>query len=403
MRDFIKHDMALLFLAAALLCFSGCGAKTEAPAASAPPVNTEAPAPAPEPTPEPTPAPTPEPTPEPVREMTLDGTESAADILALAELPELTYVDATRSGEFAALAQLLEAKPDCVVDYTVDLAGTPVKSSDEAVVLEGDKPPVEELIAQLAYLPNLARVDIQALNYPDSDCIAVTEAFPDKKIVWVVHFGRWAVPTDAVCFSTLNGDGAWTRGNDETFAPLFKYCTDLVALDLGHNSLSDMTPIGELTQLQVLILGDNPTIRDATPLKSLTNLRYMEFFMANQVEDYTWLNGMTKMKDLCIGFCGGLNDISFVKNMPELEMGWFPGDGLSLEQREMAKEARPETQFLFVPSRVSSTSDGWRRSDDNVAIRKAFKNWPNVIAFESIDAVQYREGVTIFEAYPQDN
>ena len=69
----------------------------------------------------------------------------------------------------------------------------------------------------------------------------------------------------------------------------------------------------------------------------------------------------------------------------------------------LAKEARPDTQFLFFPSRTSSTSDGWRRSDDNVAVRKAFKNWWNVTAFDSIDAVEYREGVTIYETYPQDN
>lgn len=109
------------------------------------------------------------------------------------------------------------------------------------------------------------------------------------------------------------------------------------------------------------------------------------------------------MKDLCIGYCGGLDDISFVQNMPELEMGWFPGDGLSAEQMRLAKEARPDTRFLFFPSRTSSTSDGWRRSDDNVAVRKAFKNWWNVTAFDSIDAVQYREGATIYETYPQDN
>ena len=112
---------------------------------------------------------------------------------------------------------------------------------------------------------------------------------------------------------------------------------------------------------------------------------------------------MTHMKDLCIGYCSGLNDISFVKNMPDLEMGWFPGDGLSPEQEEMAREARPDTHFLFHPSRISSTSDGWRKSDDNLAVRKAFTNWANVTLFESIDHVEYREGVLIYETYPADN
>ena len=396
MRDFIRHYAALLALAllAALLLLSGClGKRTDAPAASAPPEVAE------------TPAPTPEPTPEPVREIALDGTERADDILALAENPELTYVDGNRSTEYTALAQLCAEKPDCVVDYTVDLAGTPVKSTDESVVLEGDKPPVEELIAQLAYLPRLSTVDVKALKYSDSDCVSIVEAFPEKKIVWVVHFGRWAVPTDAVVFSTLNSHDSdiSTYYRDATFEPLFKYCTDLVALDLGHNNITNLEPIGKMTQLQVLILGDNINIRDATPLKNLTNLRYMEFFMAYFVEDFSWVDGMTKMKDLCIGYCGGLDDISFVQNMPELEMGWFPGDGLSKEQREMAQEARPDTHFLFFPSRESSTSDGWRKSDDNLAIRKAFRNWENVVEFNDLDDVVYREGAKLIEVYPMDN
>ncbi len=314
-------------------------------------------------------------------------------------------MDAARSTEYAALAALCAAKPDCLVDYTVTLAGIPVKSTDEAVVLDAEKPEVSELIEQLKLLPRLARVDICPLNYPDEDCVAVVEAFPEKKIVWTVHFGRWAVRTDATVFSTLNShdDDISKYYKDATFEPLFKYCTDLVALDVGHNNITDLEPIGKLTKLQVLILGDNPNIRDATPLKNLTELRYLEFFMAYYVEDFSWLEGMTHMKDLCIGFCYGLDDISFVKNMPELEMGWFPGDGLSAEQIEMAKEARPETRFLFFPSRMSSTSDGWRKSDDNLAVRKAFTNWPKVVAFRSIDDVEYRAGEKIIETYPMEN
>ena len=109
---------------------------------------------------------------------------------------------------------------------------------------------------------------------------------------------------------------------------------------------------------------------------------------------------LTHMTDICIGYCPGLEDISFIENMPDLEMAWFPGDNVPQEQREAMIEARPEVRFMFFPTSASSTSDGWRATEHNLAIRKAFGNWNKVVAFNSWDDIVYQEGVRLIEVYP---
>ena len=375
-----------------------------APTVTAPGTPEPAPSlsPSPEPTPAPTPAPTPEPTPEPLRSVTLTG-GSAEEVLALLDEPALEYVDGSKSTYYDALAELARAKPECVVEYRVNLAGKTVKSTDTELVLSGTYIDAATLARELVWLPKLEKLDICALNYSNDDALLIVDGYPGLDVRWTVHFGRWSVRSDITCFSTLQTADPPHRFTNAEFAPLFTYCRDLRALDLGHNNITDLTPIGALTKLKVLILGDNPNLEDITPLGNLTELEYMEFFMADHVKDFTPLANLTKMKDLCVGYCLWLTDISFVENMPALEMGWFPGNRLTNAQREAVQELMPDARFLFFPSKISSTSDGWRASEDNLAVRKAFSNWQNVTAFRELDDVEYREGAALTPVYPLDN
>ena len=65
--------------------------------------------------------------------------------------------------------------------------------------------------------------------------------YPEKKFVWMIRIKNWEIRTDIKAFSTGNieeFDGGYFLGggrnlHDEDTAAL-KYCTDLIALDLGH-------------------------------------------------------------------------------------------------------------------------------------------------------------------------
>lgn len=378
---------------AVLLCACSIRpSETEADTASVPEIAVTA---TPVPTPAPTPEPTPEPTPPPV-EVTLTGS-GPEEILGLMDVENLVYVDASASTCYAELMQLRQAKPECIIDYFVDLGGVTVGSRDESADIQGVRISVPELKEKLQYLPELKSLDMCSLGYTNEQSLEIVEAYPDIDITWTVKFAKWSVRSDIQSFSTLQDIGMEHRYTTTELAPLFEYCTELRALDLGHNYITDLEPIRNLKKLQALIIGDS-LIKDISPLGDLTELRYLEMFLGYNVEDFTPLNNLTKMIDINVCFCSKLTNLDFLEYMPDLKTCWSISTGLTREQTEQIKEKYPDVQFLFYGT--TSVNDGWRATDRNVAVRKAFVNWRNVVAFNSWDDVEYVEGVYIIDTKP---
>ena len=325
--------------------------------------------------------------------------EGPEEILALLGETALEYVDASASTCYPELLALHAALPDCVIDYSLDLGGQTVRSTDTAAALEkGNAITPEELTEKLDYLPWLEELDIFALNWPEADCLAVMEAHPGLKLIWPVRFIDYVVPSNITCFSSQPRTLFCTT---ERLMPLFTYCTDLVALDLGHQVLRDLEPIRNLKKLKVLILADS-AITDISPLEDLTELEYLELFVNAAITDFTPLEKLTKMVDLNLCYCNQLDNLDFLDNMPNLEMAWFSFgyNRFTPEQQAKVREAHPDCTFMFLPGR-ESTGDGWRQTDRNVEIRRAFRNWRLVEKFVSWDDVTYQEGAQLSYVGPQ--
>lgn len=375
----------------------GANRAPEAPVEAVPVADVTA-----EPTTEPTPESTPEPTPEPVREVTLVGS-GPEEIRALLDYPALTHVDATACTDYEELAEIQRQLPQVEVEYLLPLGDGEVDSLETELTLDDESITAEELMEKLALLPRLQKLDLLALDYGNAAIGPIVEAYPEIDFLWTVRVLGVPVRSDLSCYSTLQPWPVTHRYSDAELYPLLHYCKHLVALDVGHNNITDLTPIGEMKELKVLILGDNPYLTDISPLGKLENLEYMEMFLAEHVEDFSPLANLTHMVDLCIGYCPGLRDLSFLDSMPDLKMGWFARASVTNEQQQAIRDAHPDATFLFVPSRVSSTSDGWRMTERNVAIRQAFLNWRVVEQFKAWDDVTYQEGAEIHETYPLEN
>lgn len=351
-----------------------------------------------EPQPETTPQPTPEPTPPP-SEYTIT-TESAAEIEALAEIKSLEYIDATASREYEAIFALRKALPDCEIIWQVDVFGQLVdgKTQSLSVVSDGDP---DELEQALQWLPELKMLDIKAMSLENVRAEALMAAHPELEIIWTVNVGPWRVPSDATVFSTLQAAPPAVRYTSEDFAPLFKYCTELVALDLGHNDLTDLSGLANLKKLKVLIIIDNPNIVDMSPVGELTELEYLEFFMNDSVADFTPLNKLTKLVDLNLSYSPALDNVDFLQHMPDLKRAWLRGCSIPVELWGQAMEDYPGVEFTFWhATSVSSTCGSWRADERNVAIRQAFTNWKYVSDFNSWDDISYVEGAQIVQVYP---
>lgn len=378
-----KVFIVLFAVLAAVLVLSTCTHRPEA-----------APAAIPEETAAPTPEPTPEPTPDPYEittSVTLPAGAGAAEIGELYRYAALESVDATACTEYELLAKFALDRPDTVVEYSVPFGDAAVSSLETELDLAGaGLQSAAELEEILPFLPRLTHIRLIDSGLDDLTCRALADKFPERDFVWLLHFGYWNVPTDLLCFSTLVASSDQYRYTDEDFAPLFKYCRHLRALDIGHNDIRDLTLIGELRELQVLIIADNPNITDITPLANLTELEYLEIFTAWFVEDFSPLAQLHKMKAIDLAFCKKMDNMDFISEMPELQMCWAPYTAMTQETMDGYVEQYPDVNFRFVCYEFPSATPGeWRETEMNTAIRTAFRNWPHVIGFESWDSVEY--------------
>lgn len=360
-----KNTLILLFLLiAALLC--ACGSA--------------------QPEPTPTPEPAPSPTPEPPRTIVLTD-ESAEEILALADCGYLERIDATASHEYEALLSLSQLLPDCKITWSYEFQGVSYPSGTEALTITDPTGAAEAL----RYLPGLKTVDMSACDLSVEEMEALSDLRPDVDFLWTVRFGNWEVRSDITCFSSLRtGTEGSHRYTSEELYPLLRFCRHLRALDLGHNDLTDISLIGEMRELQVLILADNPNLVDISPLAALEDLQYIELFLCWDIADFSPLNGLSKLQDLNLSYCRNLEDISFIDNMPDFENGWFRGTKVNSEDITPYAESRPEITFVYGnPSDISAVCCGWRSTERNTAIRNAFTSWRQVLDYRHWDDVEF--------------
>ena len=314
---------------------------------------------------------------------------SADDILSLADMSSLMYIDAKDSDEYLAIHYLQDVMPDTSVEWVFREGGEVYSPEVTSIAIsEHDKVSVA-----LTVLENLRSIDLLGIDVTVEDLDKWYEIRPDVFYLCNMSFGKWSVRTDLTIFSTLQpGSVDIHRYTDDEMYPLFKYCKKLRALDVGHNDLVDMTLIGELSDLQILIIGDNPHIVDISPLANLKELWYLEAFMTDGVEDFTPLSECTKMVDINIGYNHNVDNLSFLDTMPNIINGWFLGnEGITTAEIRKYEAMYPDATLIYgkAPGKPDSMAYGWRSTVRNTAIRKAFTNWKSVIEFRAWDDVDY--------------
>ena len=77
-----------------------------------------------------------------------------------------------------------------------------------------------------------------------------------------------------------------------------EYATNLIFLGLGDNSISDLTPLGELARLEILYLLGNP-LSDLSSLKNLTALQHLAL-QDCQISDISPLASLTQLSQLIL-------------------------------------------------------------------------------------------------------
>lgn len=301
---------------------------------------------------------------------TIDDISNIVD--SLKQFPKLKNVNLSDQKLTQELQyELLDKFPNVSFVWDVEIADKLVNSNIET--LDISKAKINDLNIfknSLKLLPNLTYLDMSDCNLSNEELATLREEFPNIKIVWTLHFGIWKTKTDAVAFSVLITTFNYTRMTSKDIE-ILKYCTDLQALDLGHQAITDVSFIADtFPELRILILADNK-ITDISPLAKLKHLHYLELFM-NRVTDLSPLIACNELVDLNLCYNTTLSDISPLLNndFPNLERIWISHCRISSSNYKALFAKYPNAKINAYGA--GSTNDGWRTHERYYAMINMF-------------------------------
>ena len=144
-------------------------------------------------------------------------------------------------------------------------------------------------------------------------------------------------------------------------------------MHLGHNAVTDISFVENLTDLKVLILALNG-IEDIIPLANLRQLEYLEIFR-NKIRDLSPLEGMYSLLDLNLSY-NYVSDYSPLYSLSALERLWlYQSNGYNKGQmdRSTLREIRAQLPGCDVNGVSGGTNGGWREHPRYPVIFDIFK------------------------------
>lgn len=252
-------------------------------------------------------------------------------------------------------------------------------SDTEELDISGNDVSALDVDAFLSAMTGLKRINMKDCGLENEDYAALQEAHPDTRILWNICVKGYVIPTDAVGFSCLLADETQPRLTNADIKYL-KYCHDMVALDLGHNHITDLSFLQYMPDLRVLILVDNYSLEngwqyltDISALKYVPHLRYLELF-ANGISDMSVIADLKELEDLNICY----NPVSSAEpfmDLPHLQRFWVYNTYIPYDELMQLYARYPNT--WIVTAGDGSVDQGWRDGEHYMAMRNMVIN--NVI------------------------
>ncbi len=274
----------------------------------------------------------------------------------------------------AELMELTASFPDCFFLWRAQIGKAQFLTDAEEIDISGvqldSTRAVEEM---LDFLPNVKRVIMCSCGLDDETMDDLNRRYEDIRFVWSVNIKNIKVRTDATFFYPFVYERQMgiknLRVNETDLYPL-RYCTDMIAIDIGH--MSEVTTCewaAFMPNLKYLILVET-SITDLTPLSNLKNLVFLEIF-TTKITDYSPLLGCTALEDLNLGKTYG--DPAPIAKMTWLKNLWWSGIqgtyGLPCSDApEMLAKALPNTTMKFRLDNPN-VNNGWRQLDNYKAMR----------------------------------
>ena len=281
----------------------------------------------------------------------LDLSSATPDLLALkTELKKLPALQEVVFGEetftLADQIALAQAYPTVSFVWNVQLLDDlSVKTNLAELDLRDYKVPDAAAFSdKLVLFPKLTRLDMCGTGPSDEEMAAMRARYPAVKFIWYTRVYNWVIRTDIKGFSCGQrrkfpdgmgwydgGSFSYKRIRSEHFENL-KYCTDLIALDIGHSTrVGNVNFIANLPKLRILDI----SLCDLTDISVLTTQPDLEFLELNYnyLTDITPIASLKKLKYLNLNN-NNITSYDALLDLPALERLWISCSGLSDEQLE---------------------------------------------------------------------
>lgn len=259
------------------------------------------------------------------------------------------------------LAAFGQACPWIDFDYSFTLFGRTVSTHDKRIEYVG-VPIGEEGVDELRLaLPCLAGCEYFLLDncrIGNETLDALSREFPERNIVWRINFGYFNFLTDVKVIHLTD------LVEDENVYQI-GYCRNLEYLDIGHNSITDISFISRLENLKLCILSFNK-VYDLEPFRNLEKLEMLELYYCLNLNDISAVESLPNLRLFNITWTA-VSDISVVANMKQLtRFSCYHNFAIPDEQKQAVLDALPDCWVTFEDPDFDRKWVGWRFDDVGV-------------------------------------
>ena len=282
----------------------------------------------------------------------------------IGDLTALHLVNPQASWE--TVFSLQTAYPSVKVSWEIQIGGKTISPEETDVDLSTVKVESLEQVEQaMSYLPNVKTLFMGEQDISHDDMAAFRDRVRDKyKVVWYIRLGNSKpIRTDITYFMPGRDCHIYNVTFTDATSYNIRYCEDLVAVDVGHLGVKDVSWVAYLTNLEYLILAHTPVQR-IDGIENCKKLKFLELDWSG-IQTLDPLKGCTALEDLNIG--NTWPDVSALKEMPWLK-NIYMIFGSGKDAYELA-QALPDTHV--VTSGTATVSSGWRRLPNYYAMRDA--------------------------------
>jgi len=286
--------------------------------------------------------------------------EEAASLLPyFRNLKSVTFAEPLP--EAAQIYALQKEYPHVDFSWTLTFHNMTLDHTTAALDLTGIPVTVEEMETLIPYLPNLSYVDMSGCGIDNEQMDALNRRHKNIKIVWTVSIGQFIqLKTDTTWF--MAAKFGYTVSTEDVYN--LRYCTDIIAIDLGHMKITNCDFVAFMPHLRYLILADTK-VKDLTPLTGLDELAFLELFLMD-VQDFAPLETLTALEDLNLHYTQGNAEV--ISRMTWLKNLWW--NRCSDQDLELLRQSIPGCHINYTS--YQSTGGGWRNLPNYYAQRDIF-------------------------------